>query len=534
MRRPCLVLSIALLVASAACRGEFAVDPPVARATPLAHAGTGSRVLVGSSVEVDGRGSYDPDGELSSYFWTLAAKPATSKAALADVNVPMTSLVLDAVGGYELQLRVTDDDGLVDTSWVTMVAEAPRITVNAGADAATQWRTTVQLAGSYAVEGGVPATVSWSFASQPPGSTATITNANTLTPSFVPDAEGTFVARLTVTTAHGMANDEVSIEVSVPRQSLLYDIVDAEYSSALDRFVIVSRNPAQLHIHDPATNTETVVSLSLVPKHVSVSPDGLRAAVAHDGVVTIVNLQTTAQASHVVNVYMSDLVFGADNRVHVFAEGQWVNLYTLAVASGTVSTQTGGYAGGQIHGGMRGRLHPSGQRMYGVDTGLSPSDLHRFDVSTAPVAYVRDSPYHGTYTISAGPWFSQDGGSIFTRVGPVFTSTSDPMTDMTYRGTLAPLSPSNFPAHQWIVHSSTTGKIITGTHEEGSTPVNSVRVYDAQTLQLEKVTPIPRTRVNNAYFESDPLLVTYRSDLSKIYVLANTHTGVSAIYEVEP
>src|SRR4051794_35147414 len=68
----------------------------------------------------------------------------------------------------------------------------------------------------------------------------------------------------------------------------------AEFSSGLDRIIMVSANPSQLHIFDPASGTDKKVDLSKVPISLSVSPDGTHAAVGHDLLVSYVNLNTAA------------------------------------------------------------------------------------------------------------------------------------------------------------------------------------------------------------------------------------------------
>jgi len=81
---------------------------------------------------------------------------------------------------------------------------------------------------------------------------------------------------------------------SAQTNSLSFRPVAAEYSTALDRIVMISANPNQLHIYDPVSQSDTKVSLSKAPLGVSVSPDGLHAAVAHDLLVSYVNLSTGA------------------------------------------------------------------------------------------------------------------------------------------------------------------------------------------------------------------------------------------------
>jgi hypothetical protein len=54
----------------------------------------------------------------------------------------------------------------------------------------------------------------WSFASRPTGSTATIGNATTATPSFVADLAGTYIVRLVVTDSGGLASAPASVAIS--------------------------------------------------------------------------------------------------------------------------------------------------------------------------------------------------------------------------------------------------------------------------------------------------------------------------------
>ena len=67
-------------------------------------------------------------------------------------------------------------------------------------------------------------------------------------------------------------------------------VVDAEYSGALARIVMVSATPNRLHVFDPLTAVDVPVDLPLAPTSLSVGPDGLFAAVGHDGWVSYVDL----------------------------------------------------------------------------------------------------------------------------------------------------------------------------------------------------------------------------------------------------
>jgi hypothetical protein len=77
--------------------------------------------------------------------------------------------------------------------------------------------------------------------------------------------------------------------------NLNYRIIDAEFSSSLNRLVSVSALPNRVNLYDPGTRT-TVSSLPppQVPTCVSVSPDGRSAVVGHDGYVSVVDLTRPA------------------------------------------------------------------------------------------------------------------------------------------------------------------------------------------------------------------------------------------------
>lgn len=71
------------------------------------------------SIDCTGATSYDPDGEIVTWHWTLVARPEGSSAAPSPADAAMTSLFVDVAAladeEYELQLTVTDDSGVSST-----------------------------------------------------------------------------------------------------------------------------------------------------------------------------------------------------------------------------------------------------------------------------------------------------------------------------------------------------------------------------------------------------------------------------------
>ena len=87
---------------------------------PTADAGAEQIVLVGSTTNLDGSGSSDPENDPLIYSWTLSG-PAGSSAPLAGANTDSASFVPDVAGVYLATLNVSDfiGPGTPDTVEVT-------------------------------------------------------------------------------------------------------------------------------------------------------------------------------------------------------------------------------------------------------------------------------------------------------------------------------------------------------------------------------------------------------------------------------
>ena len=82
----------------------------------MANAGPDQTVVVGQTVQLDGSGSSDADGDLLTFRWALTTRPAGSQATLANATVNPT-FVADVLGTYVAQLIVNDGtfDSLPET-----------------------------------------------------------------------------------------------------------------------------------------------------------------------------------------------------------------------------------------------------------------------------------------------------------------------------------------------------------------------------------------------------------------------------------
>src|SRR4029077_16802683 len=84
-----------------------------------ANAGPNQTVFVDTTVQLDGTGSTDADGDLLTYQWSLTSVPSGSTATLSSPTSPQPSFVVDKPGSYTAQLVV--NDGFVNSTTSTFI-----------------------------------------------------------------------------------------------------------------------------------------------------------------------------------------------------------------------------------------------------------------------------------------------------------------------------------------------------------------------------------------------------------------------------
>lgn len=95
-------------------------------------------------------------------------------------------------------------------------------TAEAGEDQLIHAGTIVNLNGNASSDEDIPAIAlayAWNFASRPPGSTATLSDADTATPSFTADLLGDYVVELVVTDDGGLSSQADAVEITSSNQA---------------------------------------------------------------------------------------------------------------------------------------------------------------------------------------------------------------------------------------------------------------------------------------------------------------------------
>ncbi len=93
-----------------------------ANQAPIAIAGNNVTLnLPANSTTLNGTGSFDPDGTITSYAWTKVSGPAFT---IGNANASITTLTNLVAGTYVFQLTVTDNNGATDDDNITVIVSA--------------------------------------------------------------------------------------------------------------------------------------------------------------------------------------------------------------------------------------------------------------------------------------------------------------------------------------------------------------------------------------------------------------------------
>lgn len=413
------------------CGGGGGYEPPPkpipANRFPAADAGSSvSQSISPANITLNGSGSFDPDGDTISYSWTILQQPAEASVSLSDTSIATPTFSSMVPGDYEFQLVISDTAGHTSTATVTvsLVNDAPVVSI-AGINESPLAGTQIILDASATVDPNEhPITFSWQVVELPANS-GLPTSYNGPTHSLLFDVHGDFVLELQVDDGYEIVTVQIVIEVTAYEVVVLNStFTDAEYNDSNKRIVTVAGN--SLHIIE-LNGTESTVALPSIATAVSIAPDGLTAAVAHNGEVTHVDLEAgLVLATHAVPADLGDIVLDGQNIAHgVASTGQFTEIQSVDLSTGVVQSGTG-----LIYGDTLAKLHPDGDRMYGANQ-ISPGDLERYSINSGAANVDYDSPSRD-YDFCGDIWLAPTGRVALSRCRYIVWTTNDPDTDLTY------------------------------------------------------------------------------------------------------
>jgi hypothetical protein len=401
--------------------------------TPVAQAtGPTLRLPVNTTLTLRGTTSIDADGDALAYLWTMTGKPAASTAVLSGSSGATVQMTTDVAGSYQVRLRVTDPSGAYSEQVMNIdsgnhpplaALDKTRLSVLAGAAA------TASGALSYD-EDGDTLQYSWAIDARPAGSSAAIAAPATSQLAFTPDLPGTYVASLTVSDGKAASVAYLTIKAlasTTTNVALNFVPLDSRYSRGLDKFVAIATNPNALFIIDPFTAVIRQVPLPLPVKAFSLSADGKLAAVLHEGIVSLVDIDsaTLLRSSSTGGAHTEALVTNA-GMVYLVGQtgGQWTNP-AVAVVNGRTGadlTASLGLVYASFYGTQHGIYAASKHKAFVLSEGLSPADINYFTLDAASGAVIKsgDSPYHGDYAMSSPFYLTGNEDLLFTSNGNYF------------------------------------------------------------------------------------------------------------------
>lgn len=318
-----------------------------------------------------------------------------------------------------------------------------------------------------------------------------------------------------------------SLGLSAQTTALSFRPVAAEFSSSLNRIIMISESPNLLHIYSPDSGTDTTVSLAMAPLSLSVSPDGLHAAVGHDAQISYVNLSSaTVTRVYPVTMTVEKIVLGP---AYVYAISGSVASYSINLSTGAAT------ATWAVSSCSRPRLNPAGTAIYCIRTG-SPSDIQHVDVSTGLITTQTDSPYHGDYSFCGGIWFSPDGKRVYDGCATIVQSSSDSSLDMTYVSSFSDFSSLNSLSQSAVSsHIALIPKWSSYYYPTETTDTDTeIRLFDSAYLRYEGRLVLPTFPGPTANVTSHGRWVFHSADGTLLYAViqADTSAGIAYDYAV--
>ncbi len=219
---------------------SVAINIDILNTKPVANAGPDQSVFTNDLVQLDGSVSSDVDGNSLTWSWSLTTRPTASLAQLDEELAIKPNFTADLAGQYVAQLIVFDGEDDSDPDSVIINAVIPNTipTANAGPDQSNFVGSVITLDGSASADAdNDPLSFSWSLVSTPAQSNATLDDPTIVSPSFVLDIVGDYVAQLTV-------NDGKSI--SAPDETVISTLNSRPAADAGADGTVVIGDPVQL------------------------------------------------------------------------------------------------------------------------------------------------------------------------------------------------------------------------------------------------------------------------------------------------
>ncbi|SES44402.1 hypothetical protein [Psychrobacillus sp. OK032] len=213
-----------------------------------------------------------------------------------------------------------------------------------------------------------------------------------------------------------------------------------------------------------------------------------------EGAIAIINTATfKLEEQFNINIDPFDIV-ADDKSIYVSSgSGQWGNIIgysreTLLETSKSDSVYDKSFL----------EMHPNLDRLYSIDTTLSPRDVDTHLIEDGKIIVGYDSPYHGNYELNTNMAISPDGKYIFNGSGVIMIATEAEATDMRYLMKLyTPFEQITFNMKDGFFYTS-NGK--------------GIDVYNYNTMEREKHYDMSG-KIQNIFYQNGKLVVVSVEEL---------------------
>ena len=434
----------------------------------------------------------------------------------------------DLEGQYVFSLVVNDGTLSSSPSTVTLTAANQPPVASAGADQAVAIGAAVMLDGSASSDPNKTSlTFAWTLA-LPPGSLASLSDTTIARPSFVADLAGVYVATLVVSDGVKSATAKVSVSAWPAVTRLRARVVDADYSAALDKVVLVSNDPtAALSLIDPRNQAEQVVLLPYAPTSVSVSPNGLFAAVGHVNAISYVDLTKATTTRVALNGSAAEVALADDGYVYALSAGGYdrMQLFAVSTASGVETDALATLGGPPIA-----RLRPGVASLYVTGSNYT-SAIQRYDVAGHVPVLASMTSSSLPYGCAGGLWMTAAGDRLLTRCGTILRASSSPVDDLTSVGALWPSSGGSRSIRHASSSATEISCVATSDVPYSYYDDRSLRRFAADTLELRETAMFPLEAIGGTRYPWSGRFVFYRSDGTERYVIMQLDSGAGQIQD---
>ena len=450
-------------------------------------------------------------------------------------------LAVDNVEAPQSQALLVYQENTHDLSNGSPVAETKRFL-----SAVTSEPVTLSAANSFDPEGD-SLTYQWSIAAQPAGSTIIPIGVQTDTLNFTAEVAGAYEFELRAFDGNRYSNlAKSTVNVTLNNQDVIHrldlGITDIQFSKSLNKLAYLSETSLEMVVIDANDFSKTVIPLSTQAYRLALSPDGQYAAVSHDKLVSLIDLNTNTLAdTQITETHWGNLALDHNNIAHVSPEPLFIDTrYESNDRLFSTNFETGETVegGGRVYKGTELKLHPTLDSIYGAWRGVIPSDIAKWDSSTFPTTSLGDSPYHGDFRIRQNLWITEDGDKILTQGATLLTANPNPAEDMIYIDTLPDIDRILWADHsternQWIATTSFTRFI----NEEDDEPTvfREYYIYDDATQELDAKIDIDGIQTSVGIIPVDGQKVFFSDDGSKAYLVLRSDRLIynSAIQVIE-